>query len=110
MRVYVVSDHGNVIYVGLAKNTTVGERLAKHMENSVSNRKKSLFANLMFQSHPSYFEWDVLIYTLQECMLLTSIELVCLEQAECAVYDYYKVLQGKAPIGNKARPSCMPKA
>jgi hypothetical protein len=108
-RIYTVEDTGTVIYVGLAKDSSVGERIAKHMENSISSKKRSAFARLLRSSHPTYLSWQVSVRTISECAALVGRELPSLEAAEQATYDFYKSKLGTHPKGNASRPSGKPR-
>ena len=108
-RIYVVSDQGRVLYVGLAKHSSVGQRLAMHLENSVSSRKRSRFANLLRENHPTYLDWRIDAWSVTECSALVGRTLPSLEAAEQAIYDFYARRDGIHPVGNSSRPSGRPR-
>jgi hypothetical protein len=64
--------------------------MIEHIKSSVSNRP-SVFASVLFENHPAYFNWEVEIFTLEECRALLNSPFASLEAVEVAMGDYSDV-------------------
>lgn len=67
------------------------------------------FANLLRENHPTYLDWKIDAWSVNECSALVGRTLPSLEAAEQAIYDFYARRDGIHPVGNSSRPSGRPR-
>lgn len=100
---YVIRGESEIYYVGKAVKQCVSKRIISHIGHYYNN-KNHRFAKMLFENYPYYFEWEVVVLSLDEAGKLTGEEYCCETKAEAGIYSFY---HGKnmTPKGNTQRPS-----
>jgi hypothetical protein len=83
-----------VVKVGLANRSSVGDRMRKHIQSSMTGIL-SRFGAVINANTPGYLDWNIDLYTIEECSTFLGEEFGTLEAAESAMCRHYN-----KPVGN----------